>query len=83
MTDTQQLLQDILRVLRNLDEKAKPVREILSIPQAAEYLGQSEHTLREWVRLRRIPFYKVNGTIKFRRSRLDKWINRTEVPMIE
>ena len=76
-------LDQIIAELRRLNGQQVHAREILSIPQAAEYLGQSEHTIREWVRLRKVPYFKVSGTIKFRRSRLDKWINRGEVPMFE
>lgn len=82
MSQISEQLDQILQVLKSLDEKAKPDREVMSILQAAEYLGQSEYTLREWVRLRKIPFFKVNGAIKFRKSRLDKWIDKCEVPML-
>ena len=70
-------------MLKSIDAKTKPAREIMSVPEAAEYLGQSEYTLREWVRMRKIPFYRVNGAIKFRKSRLDRWIDRGEVAMME
>lgn len=82
MDTTPHLLEQILIELRLLNGKTSPVREILSIPQAAEYLGQSEHTIREWVRRRKIPHYKVNGAVKFRKSRLDKWINTNEIAVI-
>jgi excisionase family DNA binding protein len=83
MENDPHILEQILTELRRLnDAKASPSREIMSIPQAAEYLGQSESTLRDWVRLRKIPFSKVNGAIKFRKSKLDRWIDRNEVGMI-
>jgi excisionase family DNA binding protein len=77
------ILEEILTELRCLNGPAAPAREIMSISQAAEYLGQSEHTLREWIRLRKIPFCKINGTIKLRKSRLDRWIERSEVAVME
>ena len=82
MADTQQLLKDILRVLRSLDEKAKPVREILTLDEAADYLRISPHTLRDKVRMQVVPCFKVGGAIRFRRSRLDKWVNRGEVVVL-
>jgi len=83
MKEIPEKLDQILAVLKSLDDKAKPVREIMGIPEAAEYLGQTEGTLRHWVRLRRIPYHKVNGSIKFRKSHLDLWINEHEIPVID
>lgn len=79
------LLAEILKELRRSNDAraAQQTREILSLAQAAEYLGQSEHTLREWVKLHKIPHHKVNGAVKFRRSKLDRWIDRCEVPMLQ
>jgi len=78
-----QILEQILAELRRLNGPAAPAREIMSISQAANYLGQSEHTLRDWVRLLKIPYCKINGTIKFRKSRLDRWIDQHEIAMME
>ena len=72
-------LDELISEVRQLREQTKPTREIMNIPQAAEYLGQTAGTLRQWVRLRKVPFYKVNGSIKFRKSKIDKWIDRNEV----
>jgi len=78
------LLAEILKELRRSNDAnaAERTREILSLSEAAEYLGQSEYTLREWVRLRKIPYSKVNGAIKFRRSKLDRWIDKHEIAML-
>ena len=78
-----QKLEELISEVRLLREQTKPTREIMSVPQAAEYLGQTEGTLRQWVRKRKVPFYKVNGSIKFRKSKLDRWIDRGEVLTIE
>ena len=82
MDSSEQLLEQILAELRCLNEKAKPTRELMDIQQAAEYIGQKEGTLRHWVRTRKVPFFKVNGSVKFRRSKLDKWIDRNEVSIV-
>ena len=78
-----QKLEELISEVKLLREQTKPTREIMSVPQAAEYLGQTELTLRDWVRKRKVPFYKVNGSIKFRKSKLDRWIDRGEVLTIE
>lgn len=77
-----ELLKAILEELR-LSRRAGPEREIMSVSQAAEYLGQSEHTIREWVRMRKVPYFKVNGAIKFRKTKLDRWIDKCEVVVLE
>lgn len=76
-----EVLEQILATLKRLEGKASPAdREILDINQAAAYLGQSVHTLRDWIRLHKVPYFKVNGAIKFRKSKLDRWVDRGEVP---
>jgi excisionase family DNA binding protein len=78
-----QKLDELISEIRHLSDHPGRIREILSVAQAAEYLSQSEHTLRDWVRLRKIPCCKINGTIKFRKSRLDRWIDQHELAMME
>jgi len=82
MNDLSEQLSQVITELRLLREQTKPTREVMSVPEAAEYLGQKELTLRDWVRKRKVPFYKVNGSIKFRKTKLDKWIDRNEISMI-
>jgi excisionase family DNA binding protein len=81
MSQIHQQLEQIITELRLVRERVSTEREILSLSQAAEYLGLSRHTIREWIQLRKIPYFKVNGTIKFRKSRLDQWIDNCEIPM--
>lgn len=77
-----QILEQMLAALQRLEGRTPcEGREILDINQAAAYLGQSVHTLRDWIRLRKVPYFKVNGAVKFRKSKLDKWIDRGEIPM--
>jgi len=78
-----QKLDELIAEVRQSHAQSEPVKEILSVRQAAEFLGLSEYTIREWVRLRRIPHSKINGTIKFRRSKLIRWIDQGEIPTIE
>lgn len=44
------------------DENAKVVKEALTVKEAGEYLGVSEHTIRSIVLRKKIPFYKAKGT---------------------
>lgn len=59
------------------DDKAMTVKE------AAEYLSVSESTIRKMVNEQTIPFFKMEGAIRFSRSELDKskrgeWISPIE-----
>ena len=86
LTETDQILlalQEILAELRRSNGGKEPkAREILAIKEAADYLGVSELTLREWTRMQKIPFYRHGQKfIRFRRSKLDKWLEQHDVPV--
>lgn len=50
--------------------------ELLSTPEAAEYLGTKPHTLEVWrcSGRHRIPYLRVGKLIRYRRSHLDAWL---------
>jgi len=54
--------------------------ELLSIEEAAEYLGVKKSTMYSWVFYRKIPFVKVGRLVKFERIDLNKWIERRKIP---
>ena len=80
MDDNTLLLEQILTELRRQRNGAAAVREVMDVKQAAEYLGQSAYTMREWVRMRKIPHCKINGSIKFRKTKIDRWMELNEIP---
>ena len=51
---------------------------LLSVEQAAEYLGVSAYTVRQWARERRIPAIRLGRYWRFRQSSLDAWIQAQE-----
>ena len=58
------------------------MRRLIAIPEAAEYIGLSRHTLYTMVSQRRVPFVKVGSLVKFDVELLDKWIKQnTVMPM--
>ncbi len=84
MEEIRNILKDIREELRRQNKAQQPtVREIMDVQQAAEYLGLSEYTLREWVRKRKIPHLKVNGSLRFRKSKLDRWLDHHEVILLK
>lgn len=81
------LLQEILTELRRTRNDAVPAREILTLEEAADYLRFSPDYLRDLMRRQQVPYYRmgkadskgVKGSIRFRRSKLDAWINSGEI----
>ena len=57
------------------------MRRLISIRDAADYMGLSRHTLYTMVSQRRIPYVKVGRLVKFDVGLLDEWIRqRTVMP---
>ena len=48
---------------------------IYSVKEISKYLGISESTTRTLVREHKIPFFKLNGSIKFDLDVVNEWIN--------
>ena len=55
------------------------VRKLLSIEEAAHYVGLPKNTLYKMVSQRRIPFTKLGGRLMFRIGLLDEWIEQNTV----
>jgi excisionase family DNA binding protein len=51
-------------------------KRLLTIREAAEYLGFSVHTIYGWTSQRRIPFVKMGGRLRFDKPTLDRWIEQ-------
>ena len=45
----------------------------MTAEQAAEYLQVAEGTIKQWVKLKRIPFGRVGSQARFKRADLDEW----------
>lgn len=63
-------------VVATSEEREKKV--ILRPTEAAKYIGCSEYTIRQMVRERRIPHYRIGVKILFTKNSLDKWIEEQE-----
>jgi excisionase family DNA binding protein len=53
-------------------------REVLSLPEAAAFLGIEERTMRRWLTERGVPHAKVGGLLRFRRAALLRWLRARE-----
>jgi excisionase family DNA binding protein len=52
------------------------LREVMDIRQAADYLGISADTLYKYASEAFIPAFKLGNRWRFRRSRLDEWMDQ-------
>jgi len=60
--------------------------EILSVEQAAQFLGMTKPQVWEMTRARGrarmplpIPLIRINGNLRFRRSSLERWVDQLEI----
>jgi excisionase family DNA binding protein len=52
------------------------VREVMDIRQAADYLGIAADTLYKYASTGFIPCFKMGNRWKFKRSKVDEWMER-------
>ncbi len=50
-------------------------RKLLTVDEAAAYMGLARATLYEWTSMRKIEFVKIGRLLKFDQRQLDKWID--------
>jgi excisionase family DNA binding protein len=54
--------------------------EVFNLIEAADYLHQKPRTVRLWLRSQSLPHYKPTAKVLlFRRSDLDRWLERSRV----
>jgi excisionase family DNA binding protein len=63
--------------LRNMADS----REVMNIRQASQYLGVSPDTLYKYVGEQRIPAFKLGNRWRFKKSRLDQWMEEKSSQM--
>jgi len=49
---------------------------LLSANEAAQLLGVSAYTIRQWARERRIPYYKVGRLLRFDADEIERWLGQ-------
>ncbi len=54
-------------------------RKLLTLDEAASYIGLSRLTMYEWVSKRKIEYVKVGRLVKFKQHALDAWIEKHTV----
>ena len=56
-------------------------REVMNIRQASQYLGVSPDTLYKYVGEQRIPAFKLGNRWRFKKSKLDQWMEEKSMEM--
>lgn len=59
--------------------KGMPERDVITVKEAAAFLGRSPGSLYAQAHANRIPHYREGGTLLFRRSELDQWLSGKRV----
>ena len=54
------------------NSNAIPLKHLNTIKETAEYLNCSIHTVRNWIRDRKIDYVKIKGLIRIRKSAIEK-----------
>lgn len=54
--------------------------DLLTVPEAADFLGVKAVTVRAWVLNRRIPYVKLGKCVRLRRTDLEKYVADRVVP---
>lgn len=57
-------------------------RRLMTIDEAAAYLGLSVHTLYAWTSQRKVPFVKLGNRVRFDRRKLDAWLEELSMDPI-
>ena len=52
------------------------LREVMNIREASQYLGVSPDTLYKYLSRGRVPAFKLGNRWKFKKSTLDRWMER-------
>ena len=68
-------------ILRRIAERvpARPQRRLLTVPEAAEYIGRTVHGIRQMVRQHKIPVVRIDKKVMFDVQDLDKMIEANKV----
>lgn len=60
--------------------------DYLTVPEVANMLRIAEHTLRQYVYQKKIPYVKLTGTkgrVLFKRTTIEQWLEDNTVPTMQ
>jgi excisionase family DNA binding protein len=65
-----------------MTEQIKDRKRYMNVDEVADYLGFSEHTIRSWMKTRKIPIVKFDRAVRFDTDKIDIWLKDKEVPVL-
>ncbi len=51
--------------------------KLFRVKKLSGELGVAESTIYKWVQARRIPYYKINGIVRFGEEEINRWLKRS------
>ena len=82
-SDIDAIAQEVVKAIRPLLSKGKVEENtIFTVKTLAEYLHVSDQWVYERVQLNEIPFSKIGKFPRFRKSKIDRWLDSLETPVI-
>lgn len=57
--------------------------EVMNVKEVAEYLKCSESSIRNLVRDKQIPNFRIGSKLNFNRETIDRWVNGQEIRNIQ
>ena len=55
------------------------MKKLIGIEELAEAIGFAPNTIRQWVSMKKIPYYKVGRLVRFDTTEIDKWLETMKV----
>jgi len=56
------------------------VNQFIAAHELSSHLNVSVQTIYDWIRKSKIPYYRLNGTYRFRWGDIQSWIERNKYP---
>ncbi|MDP8212523.1 MAG: helix-turn-helix domain-containing protein [Candidatus Zapsychrus exili] len=53
-------------------------QELMTIDEVADYLRVKRRTIYEWVKMRKIPAIKTVGQWRFKKEKIDAWLDSNQ-----
>lgn len=67
------------QVVLPVKENKEELPEIMNASEVAKYLGLEEKTIRNWTSSKKIPVIKLGGTVRYRKTDIDKFLEQNTV----
>ena len=63
----------------DFNHDAQSKKRYVDIRFLVQYLSIKEPTIRDWIRLRKIPFFRIGKCIRFDLTKIHDWLREKEV----